>query len=110
MSRSQRDKGKRGERELAEALRQLGYPARRGQQYAGDPSAPDIVGPPGTWWECKRRERLNVASIMDQVVAEAGHLVPILAHRRSHSEWLLTIRLDDLPRLVETLTDARSWD
>ena len=33
--RMSREKGKRGERELANALKTLGHDARRGQQYSG---------------------------------------------------------------------------
>lgn len=107
MARSQREKGKRGERELSEALRLLGYGARRGRQYQGSPESPDVVTSiPDTHWECKRRERLNVSAIFAQVVAEAEDRIPILAHRRSRAEWLVTIRLEDLPRFAEALQRA----
>lgn len=35
MGKTQREKGKRGERELAGVFREYGYDARRGQQYCG---------------------------------------------------------------------------
>ena len=42
-----REKGKRGELELARALRALGYDCRRGQQYSGKNGDADVVGLPG---------------------------------------------------------------
>ena len=47
MGRMSRDKGKRGERELANALRNCGYETRRGQQYSGTETSADVVGLPG---------------------------------------------------------------
>ena len=41
-----RTKGKRGELELAKALRLYGYDARRGQQYHGGADSPDVIGLP----------------------------------------------------------------
>ena len=54
-----REKGKRGERELAGELRRHGYDARRGQQYCGANGDADVVGLPGLHIECKRVERLG---------------------------------------------------
>ena len=42
-----REKGARGERELARVLRQYGYNSRRGQQYSGANGDADVVGLPG---------------------------------------------------------------
>jgi Holliday junction resolvase len=36
-------KGKRGEREAAAFLTDEGFPARRGQQFAGGTDSPDVV-------------------------------------------------------------------
>ena len=47
MGKASRDKGKRGERELAGKLREYGYDCRRGQQYAGANGDADVVGLPG---------------------------------------------------------------
>lgn len=50
-----RDKGKRGERELAAILKEYGYnEARRGQQYCGADGSADVIGLPGI--ERERRE------------------------------------------------------
>ena len=61
MDRSQREKGERGERLLARALREEGYDCRRTSQYCGQSGdASDVVGLPGIHIECKFVERLNV--------------------------------------------------
>lgn len=91
-----RQKGKRGELELAAVLRAHGYSARRGQQYAGANGDADVVGLPGVHIECKRVERLNLDAAMAQSIrdARAGEL-PVVAHRRSRQPWLVTMRLED---------------
>ena len=95
MSKSQRDKGARGERELASALREYGYDTHRGRQYHGGPDSPDVVGLPGVHIECKRVERLNLHDAMAQAIADAGNAVPVVIHRKNHCEWLVTMRLSD---------------
>lgn len=55
-----REKGCKGERELAKILRDYGYTAKRGQQYSGANGDADVVGITGVHIECKRVERLNI--------------------------------------------------
>lgn len=73
-----REKGKRGERELAGELRRHGYDARRGQQYCGANGDADVVGLPGLHIECKRVERLDLYAAMSQ----AEHDAPVV-----HGRW-----------------------
>lgn len=91
-----RQKGKRGELELAAVLRAHGYDTRRGQQYAGANGDADVVGLPGVHIECKRVERLDLDGAMAQSVRDArdGEL-PVVMHRRNRGEWLVTMRLED---------------
>ena len=91
-----RQKGARGERELAGIFRDYGYPARRGQQYCGANGDADVVGLPGIHVECKRVERLNLIDAIKQAVRDAkkGDL-PAVFHRRDRCEWLVTMRLED---------------
>lgn len=72
MGKSQREKGKRGERELAKLLKDHGYSCRRGQQYCGSNGDADVVGLPGIHIECKRVERLNLEDAMRQAVDDTG--------------------------------------
>ena len=105
-----RQKGKRGEREAAaEWERLFRVSMRRSQQYAGSPEAgsQDIIGQKGVAIEVKRREKLNVASAIDQIVEDAPEGdVPLVLHRANSRPWLCTVRLDDLPQLVATLQHA----
>ncbi len=88
-----RAKGKRGERQWRDELRAHGYPARRGQQFAGSPDSPDVVCDALKWihFEVKSVERLNIQDAMDQARRDAGGKVPIVAHRRSFHDWLITM-------------------
>lgn len=110
MPSSSAEKGKRGERELATTLAALlGVPSRRGKQYAGDESAPDvIVDLPGIHWECKRVERLHLKSAMEQAAKDAGQGIPVVASRANGEPWMFSCRLDDLPRLAELVYLARA--
>lgn len=94
-------KGKRGERELAHYLTERGFPSRRGQQYSGDPSAPDVVSDLPLHIECKRVERIQLYPAIDQAAADAGDKPPLVCHRRNGREWLAILRLDDLLRIME---------
>ena len=95
-----RDKGSRGERELALKLRELGYDARRGQQYSGANGDADVVGLAGVHIECKRVERVSIEDWMLQSIRDAREgEVPIVAHRRNNEPWKVTMRLDDFIRL-----------
>ena len=104
MSKSQRDKGKAGERELCAVLNAIGLPGpqfRRGRQYAGHPDAPDIVGgPDGLFWECKRCEQFRIEQWMEQAVKDAGDKFPVIAYRKNGGKWLVTLRVDDLPGFI----------
>lgn len=91
-----RQKGARGERELASKLREYGYDSRRGQQYCGANGDPDVTGLPGVHIECKRVERLNVEDAMNQSKGDAREgEKPVVAHRKNNCEWLVTMRLVD---------------
>ena len=91
-----RMKGKRGELELARALRALGYDCRRGQQYSGKNGDADVVGLPGIHIECKRVERLNLEDAMAQSMRDAREgEIPVVMHRKTRSPWLVTMTLED---------------
>lgn len=99
-----RAKGQRGERAFRDLLREEGYlQARRGQQYAGNPDAPDVVCPEldCLHFEVKAVERLNVHDAVAQAVRDAGEgQIPVVAHKRNRGKWLITIRAEDFFRLV----------
>lgn len=95
-----RDKGAKGERELAGKLREFGYDARRGQQFCGANGDADVVGLPGIHIECKRVEKLNLYDAMSQSVRDAReNEIPTVFHRKNHCEWLVTMRMEDWMQL-----------
>lgn len=95
-------KGKVGEQEACHALKELfGWTANRTQQYSGAKGDDDIrvVQTPSLFWEIKREERLNVVRAIAKAVTQAGRRTAVLMHRPNRSEWLITVRLKDLPAL-----------
>lgn len=92
-----RNKGARGERELANRLRSYyGFDTRRGQQYSGANGDADVVGLDRIHIECKRVEKLNLYDAMAQAVRDAREdELPTVMHRKNNCEWLVTMRLDD---------------
>lgn len=93
-----KQKGKRGELELSHKLKELGFDTRRTAQYNGKEldSMADLVGIPGVHIECKRVERLNIDTAMEQAIrdSKAGE-TPAVFHRRNNKPWYVTMRLED---------------
>lgn len=97
MAINSREKGRRGEVELARKLREYGYVnARRSQQYCGANGDADIVDAlDGIHIECKRVERLNIEDAMAQSKHDAREgEIPVVMHRKNNCEWLVTLQLD----------------
>ena len=104
MGKASRDKGKRGEREVAAFLRSEGYDAKRGVQYHGGPDSPDVIGLPGIHIEVKRTERLDLYGALAQSKGDAGEDMPIVIHRRNDCEWVVIQPLKDWIELY------RQWE
>lgn len=97
MGKSQQQKGRRAELELARILQDAGY-----NVVAGEPvsygSVPDLSGLPGIHVECKRSEKTHLHEWMEQADRDAqrfGDGAPAVFHRRNRSPWLITMRLTD---------------
>lgn len=97
-----KQKGKRGELEWAHYLADQGFAAKRGQQFSGSPDSPDVICPDlaHIHWEVKRVEHLNLIDAMSQAIGDAGDKTPIVAHRRNNAPWLITMRADDLIKIL----------
>jgi hypothetical protein len=108
-----REKGKRGERLWRDEMRAQGYAARRGQQFSGSPDSPDVVCPALPWlhFEVKCVERLNIEEAMDQARLDArqaqpaptalrAEKIPIVAHKRNHCRWLVTMDAETFFRFL----------
>jgi len=101
MSASQKNKGKRGELELAHMLTDHGFPAHRGVQFSGGPDSPDVICESLPFhFECKRTEHLRIHESMRQAIRDAGDMTPAVAHRRNRDDWLVTLKLSDLLELM----------
>ena len=98
-----RAKGKTGELELAEFLRERGFDSRRGQQFKGGGDSPDVTGIPGWHIECKLVEKGNLYEWLHQAITDAWESTdkPVVMHRRNHEEWVAIVRLEDFLELVK---------
>lgn len=108
MSRSQREKGKRGEREAVAELKKIGClrAARRVRNTEGDSDIVDAI--PGVSFEVKLEKRTSIVPAMRQALAQAdGWEIAAVVHRQTAepgqaaTPWLITVRLQDLPGLLE---------
>ncbi len=104
MSRAEREKGVRGEREVALILHAHGF-AVRGLEGAGDQLA---VGHGLTLHvEVKRQEVARPWLWWQQAADEAPDTTfPVVAFRRSRSPWLVLLELEELVDLIETVSGA----
>lgn len=104
MGKASRDKGARGERLWRDVCRGAGFEAvERGcQLYQKGSEIADVVGLDGIHQEIKFVERLNVRAAMEQSERDTspGEL-PIVAHKTSRKEWLVTMRAGDWFKLYK---------
>ena len=99
-----RNKGKRGELELAAYLRDHGFPeARRGQQYNGADGSADVIGgPEGIHIEVKRAEQVRIQAWMDQADRDrAPGETPVVFHRRNVEMWKATLYASDFLKILK---------
>ena len=103
-------KGKDGELELAQHLRNKGYiEARRSAQYCGKTGdAPDIVGVEGLHIECKRVEQFRDEVSLQQAERDRKKRdMPVVMYRRNGERWKVLTRLDIFMAIWDELTDTQ---
>ena len=106
MGKRSRDKGKRGELELAAAFRAEGFDARRGQQHKGGSDSPDVMvdGLPWLYPECKRVETYSIRQLYDALALarrEGGpEKLPAVFYRRNDHERLVVMGFEDFCKLA----------
>lgn len=102
-----RRKGKVGELEFAKYLRDFGFAARRGQQFKGGGDSPDVVTDiENVHFEVKRVERGNLHDWLAQASEDAAEGEwPVVAHRRSRSEWIAVLPMNVLLKLLRIAAD-----
>jgi Holliday junction resolvase len=111
MSASQREKGARGERELARLLRdRLGTSIERNLEQSRDGGADLIADGPlaGLVIEVKRKERLDLQRSWNQACQQARDQDgwPCLAYRLDRKPWLFVLPLGCL----HIIRPAPSWE
>lgn len=99
-----REKGKRGEREFRDVLREAGYcKAHRGQQFHGGSDSPDVNCPelPDIHFEVKRCQKINPYAAVFQAEKD-GHYksFSVVAHKRNNQQWLAIMPMTDFLEIV----------
>lgn len=102
------NKGKSGEREIAKLIRDYGFAARRGQQFAGGNDSPDVITSiPGTHIEVKRVEALQLYAAMEQASNDAAEGdMPVVLHRKNNKEWVAILKATDWLDLMRRITNG----
>lgn len=94
-----KQKGAAGEREFANYCKEKGFDVRRTAQYNGKEqgSLADVIGIPGIHIEVKRVEKLNIHNAVNQAIRDNVNKdsIPIVAHRKNRTPWLITMTADD---------------
>ena len=102
-------KGKSGELEVMSILREHGFHVERGgtQSYG---TRPDLYGLDGFHLEIKRSETTKIWEWMQQSKQDAarfGDGWPTVIFRRSRSDWLICMELEDWLTLYERATTCK---
>jgi len=110
MGKSQREKGKAGEREWAKFLRLTGgfSSARRGVQFSGGKDSPDVQCEELTGFHCevKRVEKLNIYDAINQARRDSSCAqIPYVAHRKNNCRWLATVEGEDFMKLLRAYVE-----
>lgn len=102
MAINSREKGKRGERLVAKKLKEFGYDARRGQQFAGINGDADVVGLPRVHVEVKFTERLNIWKALDQSKRDAREdEMPTVFFKKNKSDVYVAMPLEEFMEMYQ---------
>ena len=97
-----KQKGKRGELEVAKILREHGFDARRTAQFCGNTGdAADVVGIEGFHIEVKRAETTKIWDWIQQ--AERDHkadTVPLVVFRKNGETWKVVLDFDEFLKIL----------
>jgi Holliday junction resolvase len=108
VGKASRDKGKKGEREVANMFTNLGLKARRMAPMQAQKKAPEAdvaLEVEGFHVEVKRREKISIQQWMREVEAKAHPLeVPVCAFRSNGEPWRVCMPLEDFADLLKKAT------
>lgn len=105
--RSAQAKGRRGEIELAQYLREHGYKDARPGAAVNFGTQPDITGIDGLHIECKRHEKLELNKWYRQAVEDAERMQdgkPVVIYRQNRGQWMIALSLADFIEMKEGAT------
>ncbi len=105
-----RRKGHQWERDVVRLFATIfGSVVRRGLQFRDGSDAPDVVGVPGWWIECKKGRRPNPVGALRQAIIAAGSslLRPVAICREDGSEPTATLLLADFILLLRQVEVAK---
>lgn len=108
MSRAEREKGARGEREVAAIFQAHGFDCARTPNSGGLRLRGDLYGDLPVHVEVKRQEGARPWLWMAQAEAEApAGVTPLVVFRRSGGKWYALVALEDLlPLIAEPRREA----
>ena len=104
-----RQRGSEFEREVVKQLHELGYRTARktGSIQSNGMHDPDISGIPGVWVSCKRWKTMRWhAWWRDADSRPLGSQAPLIVHRGDRGTVMVSLRLHDLPQIVQGLEDS----
>lgn len=103
-----RAKGARGERLWRDELREAGFTARRGQQFAGGTDSPDVLCEElrGLHQEVKFVQSLNLDKACEQAERDGAGKPWIVAHKKSRTKWKVTMDAQLFFRLLRDGMDT----
>lgn len=106
MSKMSKEKGKLGEREVAALLKEFGFEARRGQQFAGGGDSPDVVhNIPGVHIEVKRTETFALWDALAQAERDKKPAeTATVWHRKSNKQWVVVLSARDFLDMMKEIT------
>jgi Holliday junction resolvase len=104
VGRLSREKGARGEREVAAIYREHGFDAwREAPLQAGGRGADVGLNVPGLHIEVKRDEKLSIWKALDQVCRDApAGAIRAVHFRRNRSGWNVALPLEDFLKLLSS--------
>lgn len=107
MGKMSRRKGASFERLVANRLKQIWGPAKRGIGQAR--SAGEVADVEGTpyWLELKHRKLVNIRAAMRQAVEQTDGRAPVVVSRSNGEDVLVTMRLDDWLEVQSLAEQAR---
>lgn len=107
MGKASRDKGKRGEREIASLCQEFGYDVHRTAQFRGNTGAAgDCEGLPHIHIEVKRTEAFRLWDALAQAKHDAAENgkgnIPTVWHRKNDCPWVVILEAKDFLKIYRS--------